>query len=492
MFLNIIDLMKNFYILFLLLSSLFIQAQTGLEKEVDNLLDKSFTEFSEVQLVPALKSANEALKKSDKIDYSKGKTLANIYIAKVLAEIGGYNEALGYLKNAEYEPYFSSSIDIQVEVCRLRGRTYGLLNMRKLALKEFYQQLKFSQQIKDPYRKQMSTYWAYENIAEIYTQTNQYDSAWVYVQRQEDALKKMKEENVFFDLSGTYAKKGQMYTIRKDYAKAKDYLDKSLVLLEKYKVPYLSYVLENYGDLEDAKGNKEKAIYYYRKALQNAVDLEDKDTAKHLYRVLGDYFMKNKLDVKESNEYLYQYQKLSDSLDIANKEVVERALSQVLDQKDHENNMKSRQYVYLIVFIALLLIMGALFWYRWHLKNKKLIYKNIMTLSEMSQMTVGLEKKIEENKFNDVIVLAKNNNPEFLTLFSELYPDFIQRLKNYDPRIRSSELSFCAMAYLNFSAKDIATYTYVTLGAVEMRRSRLRKKYNIPSEIDFNNWMRRE
>lgn len=86
----------------------------------------------------------------------------------------------------------------------------------------------------------------------------------------------------------------------------------------------------------------------------------------------------------------------------------------------------------------------------------------------------------------------KNNNPEFLTLFSELYPDFIQRLKNYDPRIRSSELSFCAMAYLNFSAKDIATYTYVTLGAVEMRRSRLRKKYNIPSEIDFNNWMRRE
>ncbi len=73
MFLNIIDLMKNFYILFLLLSSLFIQAQTGLEKEVDNLLDKSFTEFSEVQLVPALKSANEALKNQIKLIIRKGK-----------------------------------------------------------------------------------------------------------------------------------------------------------------------------------------------------------------------------------------------------------------------------------------------------------------------------------------------------------------------------------------------------------------------------------
>ncbi|MBP2617795.1 tetratricopeptide repeat protein [Chryseobacterium jejuense] len=484
--------MKNFHILFLLLSSLFIQAQTGVEKQVDSLLDKSFTEFSEVQLVPALKSANEALKKSDKIDYSKGKTLANIYIAKVLAETGGYNEALGYLKNAEHEPYFSSSIDIQVEVCRLRGRTYGLLKMRKLALKEFYQQLKFSQKIKDPYRRQMSTYWGYENIAEIHTQMNQYDSAWVYVQRQEDVLKKMKEENVFFDLSRTYAKKGQMYTIRKDYAKAQEYLDKSLALLEKYKVTYLFYTLENYGDLEAAKGNKELAVNYYRKALQNAVDLKDKDAVTHLYGILGDYFMKNNLNIKESNEYLYQHQKLSDSLNVANKEVVEEALSQILDQKDYENKVKSRQYLYLIVSIVLLLIIVALFWYRWHLKNKKLIYKNKKTLSEMSQVTVGLEKKIEENKFNNLIVLAKNNNPEFLTLFSELYPDFIQRLKNYDPKIRSSELSFCAMAYLNFSAKDIATYTYVTPGAVEMRRSRLRKKYNIPSEIDFNNWMRRE
>ncbi|MGE8555483.1 MAG: hypothetical protein ACN6OB_16310 [Chryseobacterium jejuense] len=484
--------MKNFHIFLLLLSSLFIQAQTSMEKQIDNLLDKSFKEFSEVQLIPALANANEALKKSDKINYSRGKTLANIYIAKVLAETGGYNEALGYLKKAEREPYFSSYIDIQVEVSRLRGRTYALLKMRKLALKEFYKQLEFSQKIEDPYKKQMSTYWSYENIAETFTQMNQFDSAWVYVQRQEDVLKRMKEESVFFDLSGTYSKKGQMYIIQKEYVKAQEYLDKSLFLLEKYKVTYLFYALENYGDLEAAKGNREQAIHYYRRALQNAIDLKDKDATVHLYRVLGDYFMKNNLNLKESNEYLYQYQKLNDSLDAANKEVVEQALSQILDQKDHENKTKTRRYVYLIGAIVLLLVIIALFWYRWHLKNKKLIYKNKKTLSKMNQLTVGLEKKIEENKFNDLITLAKNNSPEFLILFSELYPDFIPRLKAIDSKVRSSELSFCAMAYLNFSAKDIATYTHVTLGAVEMRRSRLRKKYNIPSDIDFNNWMRRK
>ncbi|UHO40578.1 tetratricopeptide repeat protein [Chryseobacterium capnotolerans] len=482
--------MKNFHIFILLLSSLFVQGQMNVEKQIDLLLDKSFTEFTDVQLIPALTSANEALKKSDKINYSKGKTLANIYIAKVLAETGGYNEALSYLKKAENEPYFTSYIDIQVEVCRLRGRTYGLLSMMNLSLQEFYKQLKFSQKIKDPYRKAMSTYWSHENLTEVYTQLKQYDSVWVHLQKQEDILKKMKEEQVFFDLSGTYAKKGQIYTLQKEYGKAQKYLDKSLFLLEKYKVPYLYYALRKYGDLEAARGNKDLAISYYRKALQSAAELEATDAVQQLYRVLGDYFMKNNLDPKEANQYLYQYQKLSDSLDVANKQVVEQALSQILDQKEHENKIKSRQYIYLIISVVILLLIGALFWYRWHIQNKKLIYKNKKTLSEMSQTTVELEKKIEENKFNDLLTLAKNNNPEFLILFSELYPDFIQKLKTIDPKIRSSELIFCAMAYLNFSAKDVATYTYVTLGAVEMRRSRLRKKYSIPSDIDFNNWMR--
>ncbi|MDE5491087.1 hypothetical protein KRE48_01985 [Elizabethkingia meningoseptica] len=98
---------------------------------------------------------------------------------------------------------------------------------------------------------------------------------------------------------------------------------------------------------------------------------------------------------------------------------------------------------------------------------------------------------IEESKFTHLIMLAKSNNPEFLILFKELYPQFIYGLKKLDPKIKSSQLSFCAMAYLNFSSKDISEYTFVTLRAVQIRKNRLRKKYNIPSDEDFNSWMRR-
>ncbi|MEN5235609.1 hypothetical protein [Sphingobacterium faecium] len=99
---------------------------------------------------------------------------------------------------------------------------------------------------------------------------------------------------------------------------------------------------------------------------------------------------------------------------------------------------------------------------------------------------------MERNNFNNLIALAKNNSAEFLTLFSEIYPDFVASLKSINPKIRSSELEFCAMTFLNFSTKNIAQYTFVTVRAVQVRKNRLRKKLNIASDIDFNNWMREQ
>ncbi len=99
---------------------------------------------------------------------------------------------------------------------------------------------------------------------------------------------------------------------------------------------------------------------------------------------------------------------------------------------------------------------------------------------------------MERNDFNNLIALAKNNDAEFLALFNEIYPGFVASLKTIHPKIRSSELEFCAMAFLNFSTKHIAQYTYVTVRAVQIRKNRLRKKFNIPSDLDFNNWMREQ
>ncbi len=97
---------------------------------------------------------------------------------------------------------------------------------------------------------------------------------------------------------------------------------------------------------------------------------------------------------------------------------------------------------------------------------------------------------MDPNIYNNLIDLAKKNNAEFLTLFNELYPNFFKSLLIINPKMRSGELEFCAMAFLNFSTKNIAKYTSVTIRAVQVRKNRLRKKLNIPSDLDFNIWMR--
>ena len=101
-----------------------------------------------------------------------------------------------------------------------------------------------------------------------------------------------------------------------------------------------------------------------------------------------------------------------------------------------------------------------------------------------------LEEELESNINQDIVELAKSNSPEFLPLFEKGYPEFVAAMRSLNPSIRSSELYFCALAYLNFSTKDIADFTFVTIRAVQVRRNRLRKKYNIPSEVDFNEWFR--
>ena len=121
--------------------------------------------------------------------------------------------------------------------------------------------------------------------------------------------------------------------------------------------------------------------------------------------------------------------------------------------------------------------------------KKKLIKKNRELISKTNKIGL-LKEELETNIFNDIIELAKSNSPEFLPLFGEGYPEFIKAMKLLDSSIKSSELYFCALAYLNFSTKDIANFTFVTTRAVQVRKNRLRKKYNIPSEVDFNEWFR--
>ncbi|ASW73614.1 hypothetical protein CJF12_04455 [Chryseobacterium piperi] len=89
---------------------------------------------------------------------------------------------------------------------------------------------------------------------------------------------------------------------------------------------------------------------------------------------------------------------------------------------------------------------------------------------------------------DEIIALAKENSPRLLNKFRLAYPSFFDKISAIQSNLKNSELIFCIYLKLNLSTKEIATYTYVTPKAVQNRKNRLRKKLNIPSEVDIYKW----
>ncbi|WP_051289204.1 helix-turn-helix transcriptional regulator [Chryseobacterium daeguense] len=89
---------------------------------------------------------------------------------------------------------------------------------------------------------------------------------------------------------------------------------------------------------------------------------------------------------------------------------------------------------------------------------------------------------------DEILALAKENSPRLLNKFRLVYPDFFGKLSAIQPNLKNSELTFCIYLKLNFTTKEIATYTFVTPKAIQNRKNRLRKKLSIPSEVDIYKW----
>ena len=465
-------------------------SQNSSSTEVDSILKESYQKFVELKFIESSSIANEALNISILNNYSKGKVMSNIYIAKVLIEIGLNMDAIRYIEDLYEEPFFRKDIIAQVEVYRLKGRIYGNEQLYTLSKEEFYKQLSLSEKISDPKKRELSKLWAYQNIEHLYFLQEENDSVEVYQKMQEKQLTFFEEYEIFYNISTLFSNKGRLHLNKGEYDFAAVQLQRSNDILEKYNNPYRYYNLQVLGDLEAAKGNINNAITYYNDALENSTLLNATFTSRDLHKRLSEYMLNNDTLIEKAREHRVAYKTLNDSLENHNSMVVATVLENLIKDKDKASAQKNKLFRYVVVgLIFVSMIIVYLLFMRNKINKQKLLKKNKQLVSATEELEL-LEGELESNIFHDIIDLAKSNSPEFLLLFGEGYPDFVIAMKQLDPKIRSSELYFCALAYLNFSTKDIANYTFVTNRAVQVRKNRMRKKYKIPSEVDFNEWFR--
>jgi DNA-binding CsgD family transcriptional regulator len=150
------------------------------------------------------------------------------------------------------------------------------------------------------------------------------------------------------------------------------------------------------------------------------------------------------------------------------------------------------------------------------LKNEKLVAdirhkKNQLTNTTIhlidrndfiSSIQKSLEEMISDTELQKVkpklkrIVSEIEKNKEgnqdwnqFEILFNEVNDDFTKKIKVSYPKLTPLEARLCIYLRMNLSTKEIANLSHISPRAVEMSRYRLRKKLNINTEENLNDFL---
>ncbi|MGI8635692.1 MAG: triple tyrosine motif-containing protein [Segetibacter sp.] len=117
-------------------------------------------------------------------------------------------------------------------------------------------------------------------------------------------------------------------------------------------------------------------------------------------------------------------------------------------------------------------------------------------LSKVKDELVRLKKVSDEDGTSDnvkkLIKALKEEDKmdeewnQFATHFDNIHSNFTKALKNTYPIITQNEIKLCSYLHMNLSSKQIAQLLNISVRGVEISRYRLRKKLQIPTEINLN------
>lgn len=96
------------------------------------------------------------------------------------------------------------------------------------------------------------------------------------------------------------------------------------------------------------------------------------------------------------------------------------------------------------------------------------------------------KENIETSKLDELVHIARTNHLSFIIKFKEYYPVFSKEIETMMPNIVITEFEVIALLKLNFTTKEIARATNSTVRAIESKKYRIRKKLQIPSDMDMS------
>ncbi|CAH0194467.1 hypothetical protein SRABI04_01822 [Chryseobacterium sp. Bi04] len=463
--------------------------RTVQKKEIQILLDSAHNQQKKVNIQESYLYAQKALAKSKNINDSYGIAYSNFYMGQALYELGYYNKALKRLLLAEKQEYSATDTQIMAEINNTTAKIYSILNLPDHALQANYESLMYISKTTNTINKKILQIKVYTDLAANYCDKMVIDSAQKYILKNQEIINLNEFSIPPQQLTDFFALKGYYYFFKKKHDSSAYCFKKSLSVAKKYKYRGVGVTFLVWGMTETLRKKPDSALFYYMKALKNFQELNYKSLIPRTYYLISNTY--NTLgNVQKANEFQAKEFPLQKQIAKEYFEVNNTAFGNLLHEQENKTNIKiKKQITILVVFSILFIIISTYFILRKQRIVKKKIDSQEELIAQNKEKNYLLELKVNE-AFDDLIQLAKENNPEFITRFRETYPTFISNLIKINPKMQIGDLTFCAYLYLNFSSKDIAQYTFVTPRAVQIRKNRLRKKLNINSEEDIYLWIK--
>ncbi|HAT3998193.1 TPA: hypothetical protein I9Y67_003702 [Elizabethkingia anophelis] len=485
------------FITFLLFKQISAQIKHELIN-IDSLL-KQADFYVRKDPLKSLEYAKSVILKCDKLNCSEKKAEAYYYIANSLIFYGKYNEASIFIEKGVNEVTVKNNHYLMALFISLKSVYYSRMRLFEKQFQEDTYALNLLADSKDSNSVLLKTRF-YMALADYYTEIHNYSAAHLYADKSIMLVESIPEKvylsakQILRYKANIYYYKACIYIAQKKPYLAFPFIKKAhnQALSEKYS--YTAIFLELYGDYYSQIFNYQKALEFYLIAFENkkgflsktntAVNLTTK--ISNIYAILGD----------KNNELTYR--RLTEKYRVYDEEIINSRIRFLFNNveknyKGDKINIKQRDS-FNISYIGLFFILTSAgiyyyYYYYYYRKSKKIKFN--LKKEELENTSTNVRKLYfrQNDFFNEVIDLAQKNSPHFWTRFQEVYPEFSENILKINPKIKASELTFCAYIYLGFTTKEIARYTFKAPKTIENSRYNIRKKLNLSPETDLKLWL---
>lgn len=460
-------------------------------KQIDSLITSN-EKTNNFNLKQNISFLNNLFKESEKIHYEKGMYRSLLQINNWYMLKAQYKSAIPYFEKIENLP-LKNPDNIKYKVSALQNKAFAFTNLGLYddAQVAINKSMLLALKVNDNDKKFRFLGKAFDLKAALYIQLKMpEDSVMLYLKKSAVQYKQLKNNTdrttllnaAYINMSISFfeAKKldSALFYSHK-VAKQKQIDDKTK-----------SGVFQTLAQIHREKNNWDSAFYYYKQAEAISAKFGDALDLKSIYQTLTEMYDKSG-DKENALIYAKKYSHLSDSLNVINQQGAALANKDIKEDLQEENASQQKRLYWIIggiIIILLFISLLSLYIFRNYTKEKKSRQEKKNIIEEKTKELEKLQSKVNDS-FDEIVSLAKNNDPAFLGRFKEVYPDFCNRLQMTYPDLLNSELAFCAYLKLNFSTKEIATYTFTAIKSVQNRKNRIRKRLNIPSDEDIYIWI---